>query len=94
MGKKYECILHQKKYTRMVNKHWRDVPTSLICREIKIKTMHGTTVYPLEWLKFLRLSILIKDVEELELPYTVDRHSTTTFAKFSSFLKKFDTPTI
>lgn len=84
MGKEYECILHQKIYiyTWMINKHWRDVPTLLIIREIQIKTVHGTTIHPLEGLKFLRLSILIKDVEELELPYTaiVDGHGATTLA--------------
>ena len=38
-----------KKYTWMVNKHWRDVPTSLIIREIQIKTIHGCGYQALEY---------------------------------------------
>lgn len=53
----------------MLKNHWSP-------RKCKLKSKWNTTVYPLEWLKLLQLTLssCSKDMEQLEFSYFVGRN--------------------
>ena len=62
----------------MVNKHMKICSTSLVIKEMQIKTTINIISHPLGWLRLKRKAILGvgEDVENLEPTYTATGHVT------------------